>query len=359
QETNGNITVTNGNGPFTWTKDSTFTDCSGCFGGSCIPGFCAGVPGTTTSTFATGVTITPPGTYPIKVTDAASNTLVINSLASLPACSNTCPALTVASSNVVNVTCFGLSTGSFDASTSGGATPWDYTLVNGGGTTVATFSNIAGTQSFTGLPAGTYTLNVLDNSSCPGTTTVTITQPAAATTIATAGPDQSMCSNSATLAGNVPTVGTGIWTLVSGTGIITTPASETSGVTGLGVGANVFQWTISNSPCTPSSDQVTITNTGGGAPATAGPDQSICSSSAILAGNVPSFGTGLWTLVSGTATITTPSSATSGISGLGVGISVFEWTISNPPCPATSDQITITNTGGGPIVTINAQTNVS
>ncbi|MES2286707.1 MAG: T9SS type B sorting domain-containing protein [Bacteroidota bacterium] len=357
QETNGNITVTNGNGPFTWTKDSTFTDCSGCFGGSCIPGFCAGVPGTTTSTFATGVTITPPGTYPITVTDAASNTLVINSLASLPNCSNTCPALTVTSSNVVNVSCFGLSTGSFDASTSGGVSPWDYTLLNGG-TTVATFSNIAGTQSFTGLPAGTYTLNVLDNNSCPGTTTVTITQPAA-TTAAAAGPDQSSCSNSATLAGNAPAPGTGLWTLVSGTGTITTPSSSTSGLTGLGVGANVFEWTITNAPCPPTSDQVTITNTGGGAPAAAGPDQSVCSSSAILAGNVPAFGTGLWTLVSGTATITTPSSATSGISGLGVGVSVFEWTITNPPCPSTADQITITNTGGGPTVTISSQTNVS
>ncbi|MDO9187769.1 MAG: gliding motility-associated C-terminal domain-containing protein, partial [Bacteroidia bacterium] len=359
QEINGNITVSGGTAPYTWQRDSTFTDCSGCFGGQCMPPICNGVPGTISTTFATGTTITPSGTYPFHVNDASSNSLIITSLASLPNCSNTCPPLTVTASAIINDSCFGASTGSFSASTSGGVSPWDYTLLNGGGTTVATFSNIAGTQNFTGLPAGTYTLNVLDNSSCPGTTTVTITEPSAATTTATAGADQSMCSNSATLAGNVPTVGTGIWTLVSGTGTITTPASETSGTTGLGVGANVFQWTISNAPCPSTSDQVTITNTGGGAPAAAGPDQSVCSNSAILAGNVPSFGTGLWTLVSGTATITTPSSATSGISGLGIGVSVFEWTISNPPCPSTSDQITITNTGGGPTVTINSQTNVS
>lgn len=224
---------------------------------------------------------------------------------------------------------------------------------------MVTFNNIAGTQSFTGLPAGTYTLNVMDNNNCPGTTSVVITEPATGATIAAAGPDQSMCSNSATLAGNTAAVGTGLWTLVSGTGTITTPSSETSGVTGLGAGISVFEWTISNPPCPSTADQVSITNTGGGAPAAAGPDQSLCSSSAILAGNTPSAGTGVWTLVSGTGTITTPSSATSGITGLGIGVTVFEWTISNPPCPATSDQIEITNTGGGPTVTITSQTNVS
>lgn len=358
QETNGDITATSGTATYTWYNQTTTQDCSACSFGCAFPPGCA-VNVTSWTSFTTGTTITPPGTYPILFIDAAGDSLQIASISSLPNCSNTCPALTVTTSNVINDSCFGASTGSFSASTSGGVSPWDYTLVNGGGTTVATFSNIAGTQSFTALPAGTYTLNVLDNNNCPGTTTVIITQPSAATTTATAGPDQSMCSNSGTLAGNVPTVGTGIWTLVSGTGTITTPASETSGITALGVGANVFQWTISNAPCPPSSDQVTITNTGGGAPAAAGPDQSICSSSAILAGNIPSFGTGTWTLVSGTGTITTPSSATSGITGLGIGVAVFEWTISNPPCPSTSDQISITNTGGGPTVTITSQTDVS
>ncbi len=159
--------------------------------------------------------------------------------------------------------CFGQSNGSFSASTNGGLSPWNYVLKNSGGVTVATFNNIAGTQNFTGLAAGTYTLNVTDANNCPGSTTVIITQPSA-TSIAAAGPDQSMCSNSAILAGNTPTVGSGIWTLVSGTGTITTPVSPTSAVTGLGIGTTIFQWTITNPPCPSTSDQVSITNTGGG-----------------------------------------------------------------------------------------------
>ncbi len=356
-ETNGNITVTSGTGPYTWTKDSTFTDCSTCFGGNCIPGFCTGTTATISTTFATGTTVTPPGTYPIHVTDSGATSLTITSLSSLPACSNTCPALTVTPSSIVMDSCFGQSAGSFSAATSGGASPWDYTLVNSGGTTVASFANVVGTQSFTGLPAGTYTLNVLDNNACPGTASVIITQPAAGTA-ANAGIDQTICSNSTFLEGNIPAAGTGLWTIVSGTGTITTPSSPTSGVTGLGVGTIILAWTITNPPCPPTSDQVSIINSGGTA-ANAGPDQTICASSAVLAGNSPVSGTGVWTLIGGTGTITSPNSPTSLVTGLGVGSLVLEWTINNPPCPASADQVTITNTGVGPAVSISSHINVS
>lgn len=264
QETNGDITATNGTPSYTWYNQTTTQDCSACFFGCAIPPGCA-VNVTSWVSFTTGTTIAPSGTYPILFIDAVGDSLQITSLSSLPNCSEVCPTLTVTSSNIVHNPCLGQSAGSFNATTSGGVSPWDYTLVNGGGATVMTFTNVTGTQSFTGLPAGTYTLNVLDSNNCPGTTIVNITQPPTSTTIAAAGPDQSICSNSAVLAGNLPLVGTGLWTLISGTGTITTPSSETSGITGLGIGTNVFEWTISNAPCSsPTSDQVTITNAGGG-----------------------------------------------------------------------------------------------
>lgn len=264
QETNGDITATSGTPTYTWYNQTTTQDCSACAFGCAFPPGCA-VNVTSWVSFTTGTTITPSGTYPILFIDGNGDSLQITSLSSLPNCSEVCPQLTVTSSNIVHNPCFGQSVGSFNASTSGGISPWDYTLVNGGGTTVATFTDVTGTQSFTSLPAGTYTLNVLDSNNCPGSTMVTITQPPTTTTVAAAGPDQSVCSNSAVLAGNFPVVGTGVWTLVSGSGTITTPSSEISGITGLGIGINVFEWTISNAPCSaPTSDQVTITNSGGG-----------------------------------------------------------------------------------------------
>ena len=104
----------------------------------------------------------------------------------------------------------------------------------------------------------TYTITVTDAAPTVLTDIVTITVVATPTT-SNAGPNQSVCGTTATLAGNTPTVGTGLWTLVSGTGTITTPTSPTSGLTGLGVGPNVFQWTISNAPCAASTSTVTIT----------------------------------------------------------------------------------------------------
>jgi len=82
-------------------------------------------------------------------------------------------------------------------------------------------------------------------------------------TTANAGADQSsFCATSTTLAGNAPASGTGTWTCITNCGgvTITTPGSPTSTVTGLTVGvATTFRWTIANSPCASSTDDVIIT----------------------------------------------------------------------------------------------------
>ena len=81
-------------------------------------------------------------------------------------------------------------------------------------------------------------------------------------TTANAGADivTSCGATTATLAGNTPAVGTGQWSVVSGTATITTPGSPTSGVTGLAMpGTATLRWTISNPPCTASTDDVVIT----------------------------------------------------------------------------------------------------
>ncbi len=216
-----------------------------------------------------------------------------------------------------------------------------WTLVSGTGTITTPASP---TTTITGLGAGANVFQwEIDNLPCPASTSqVTITS-VSAPTVAVAGPNQSICSTSSTFAGNAATIGTGLWTLISGTGTITAPSSEISAVTGLGAGANVFQWTISNAPCPSSSSQVTITNTGGPTTAVAGPNQTVCGSNATMAGNTPVVGTGLWTLVSGAGTITTPTSPTTAITGLGAGANVFQWEIDNLPCPASTSQVTITS----------------
>ena len=227
-----------------------------------------------------------------------------------------------------------------------------WTLISGAGTITTSSSPTSGV---TGLGVGANVFGwTISNAPCNATSdAITITR-SDNPTAANAGADQTVCATTATLAGNTATVGTGAWTLVSGAGSITTSSSPTSGITGLGGGANVFRWTISNAPCTATSDDVSINTPSNAA---AGPDQTVCAATATLAGNTPTVGTGSWTLVSGAGTITTSSSPTSGVTGLGVGANVFGWTISNAPCNATSDAITITRTAVlGSSLTIGAGT---
>jgi hypothetical protein len=78
-------------------------------------------------------------------------------------------------------------------------------------------------------------------------------------TVANAGPDQSLCGlSTTTLAGNTPVTGTGLWSIVSGTGgTVVTPTVTTSTFNGTNGTAYNLQWKISNGGCE-STDQVGI-----------------------------------------------------------------------------------------------------
>jgi gliding motility-associated-like protein len=181
----------------------------------------------------------------------------------------------------------------------------------------------------------------ITSGTCPSsrdTVIITVDPPP---TSANAGPDQSICSSSTTFSGNTPTSGTGQWILVSGSGNITSPNSPVSGVTALGIGPNVFEWVITNSVCAPSRDTVVITHDAMPTLAYAGPDQFICTSSAVFAANLPVNGTGTWTLVSGTGTISNPNSPTSPVSALSVGSNLFQWKITSGTCPSSVDTVLI------------------
>jgi gliding motility-associated-like protein len=170
---------------------------------------------------------------------------------------------------------------------------------------------------------------------------------------ADAGPDQELCSPNFTtnLQGSaitIPAVGT--WTLVSGTGVITDPNDPNSEVTGLTIGENVFQWTLSNGPCDNdgSFDQVSIfVFDENNLNANAGPDQELCTintSTTQLEGSAVIFpAIGTWTLISGTGTIANPNDPNTTVFDLSIGANIFEWTVDNGPCAngITSDRVTI------------------
>ena len=164
--------------------------------------------------------------------------------------------------------------------------------------------------------------------------------------VSNAGPDQPSlgCVNSTTLAGSNPSPYTGLWTVVSGSGTITSPNQYNSTITGLGGGANTLRWTVSSGACAVS-DDVVLTRSA--TYANAGPDQGICANSATLAGNNPTTtvnaaANGLWTLVSGSGTITTPTLYNTTVTSLGAGNNVFRWTVTYGGC-SPSDDVTISS----------------
>ena len=205
------------------------------------------------------------------------------------------------------------------------------------------------TSGVTGITAGnsaTLTWTISNGTCSASTSTVTLTNYATPTT-SVAGSAIEQCNTASfTLAGNSPSKGTGLWSVTSGTATITTPASATSGVTGVTAGNSAtLTWTISNGTCTASTSTVTLTNYATPTTSVAGSAIEQCNTASFtLAGNSPSTGTGLWSVTSGTATITTPASATSGVTGITAGNSAtLTWTISNGTCTASTSTVTLTN----------------
>ena len=136
------------------------------------------------------------------------------------------------------------------ASTSGPNMLYSWSTSNG---------NIVGSASgntvSVSLP-GTYTLTVTDAVlGCTNSSTVTVI---ANPVFANAGPAQTLCGliTSATMAANNPG-NNGVWTLVSGAGVITNPSLPNTSITNLAPGDNIFAWTIPTGACA-SSSQVTI-----------------------------------------------------------------------------------------------------
>ncbi|NJN34200.1 MAG: hypothetical protein HC817_08075, partial [Saprospiraceae bacterium] len=121
---------------------------------------------------------------------------------------------------------------------------------------------------------------------------------------ANAGVDTSVCNQTQiTLNATTPSVGTGIWTVVSGPGTVTNPTSRNSTVTNLVAGQNtVLRWTVTNGACTVF-DDLTLTNNI--LPiANAGNDTILCAATTYTLPNImPSLGTGVWTKLSGTGTL--------------------------------------------------------
>ncbi len=216
-----------------------------------------------------------------------------------------------------------------------------WSLVSGGGIITATANP---NSSVTGLPAGSNVFMwTISNGTCPassGTVTIFVNAPP---TVANAGIDQELCSAStATLSANTILVGSGVWSVITGSALISNANLFNSAVSNLQIGLNTFVWTTSNNSCLSSSDTVNILVYSNPTIANAGSDMTQYSISANMNGNTPVTGTGSWAVISGSGTFANSANPTTQVTNLQFGQNIIRWTISNGVCPASFDDVIIT-----------------
>jgi len=214
-----------------------------------------------------------------------------------------------------------------------------WTLVSGNGTVSfddATLNHTTAYVSQEGLYSFVWTVTNGPCSAEAGKSVMFYAPP----TTANAGSDAGACGLDYTLSANTASYGTGAWIGPYGA-TFSSISDPNATVTVSTYGQYTFTWSIGNSTCASSNDDVTVTFFAYPTTASAGEDVNSCGTTATFAGNNPSSGIGTWTLVSGTGTanISSPNVYNSPFSVDTYGSYTFRWSISNGACSATTDDV--------------------
>jgi gliding motility-associated-like protein len=216
-----------------------------------------------------------------------------------------------------------------------------WSILSGSGTIVNANSN---NTTVTNLSAGANIFRWTVNTAalCPSSNDyVTITRDVNPS-LAFAGPDASVCNEQYILTGNVPAVGTGNWTVISGTGIVAQPTSAVTAINNLSNGENILRWQITNGVCPASFfDEIKIYRDDTLATVNAGADFSLCPTNATLSAVLPENAHGIWTLITGAGTLDDSSIIAPSVTGLAEGANVFRWTVNNSCNLPVSDDVIV------------------
>ncbi len=179
---------------------------------------------------------------------------------------------------------------------------------------------------------------VVENKGCVSTDEVLITNNRPSEPYA--GHDMEICYSNTTLKADPPEYGTGLWSIVKGSGSFSDPTDPNANVLWLSPGENILMWTLTKGQCT-LSDSIIVTNN---APTTAnaGPDVIDCKDWSQLDANQPDHGEGKWSVVSGRGNFDVIDDPKTIVRNLGFGSNVLMWTITNGSCFST-DTVVIKN----------------
>ncbi|MGV3613437.1 MAG: gliding motility-associated C-terminal domain-containing protein [Fluviicola sp.] len=173
-------------------------------------------------------------------------------------------------------------------------------------------------------------------------------------TTANAGPDQSGCGTTYTMAANVPVVGQGYWTVISGAGNFSNMNTAASTVSALNAGTNTYSWTIYTDGCHASSDQISINQSSPIATPSALSNGPLCEGATLnLTTPLVSGATYSWTGPNSfTSTLQNPSIPT--ITSAGAGTYTVTVTVSGCSSSAGSTNVVVNPAPVAPAVSSNS-----
>lgn len=159
----------------------------------------------------------------------------------------------------------------------------------------------------------------------------------------TAGNDYTICGTDYNLYGSDPLAqGTGLWSVIDGSGIVADVTDYSTPVSNLSNGSNTFQWTVTRYGCT-ASDQVTIINdlyiAEANGSAAVCVDEVTVNATALPSG---SGAVGAWTTLNGGGICQTPDQPETLVLGLAPGNNTFRWTVTKGIC-VSYDNIVVEN----------------
>ncbi len=158
-----------------------------------------------------------------------------------------------------------------------------------------------------------------------------------------AGNKQSLCDNTTILDATEPEIGSGHWSVVTGSVTFEDDAKYNSRVTNLGKGENILLWRTTSDDGTCSlDDQVIIVNNKPSTPYAGASYEELCSSTFTLKAARPDYGTGIWSFVKGGGNISDPYDPGAVITNLDHGTNHLLWTVSAGEC-SLSAEVTIEN----------------
>ncbi len=223
---------------------------------------------------------------------------------------------------IYNLSCHESNDGMVDLFVSGGV-PYS------NGTYQYLWSTSATTQNIQNLAAGLVGVTITDSIGCYRDTSFTLTEPPQLE--ANGGDNITVCGlDTLQLNAVVPLFGTGHWLVSTGGGVLINPDSANALITNLGVGTNILYWIVGDNGCADSSLIVITRNES--IQSDAGIDLSICKKNLVLSAIPPQFGYGVWSIISGNATIVSTNDANATASNLSLGPNVFVWTVENGNC---------------------------